>query len=92
MRQKIGMANRRKKTGNERLQIVWSNFSKKEAATNMRGSRKVGPIVIFAAGAFHYYGHRKKLREVIHGQAGKDLRKDKVRPFGMKMREPDGIF
>ena len=58
----------------------------------MRSSRKVGLIGIFIAGTFHDYGHRDQLREVIYGQAGKDLLKDKVWPFGMKVREPNGIF
>ena len=45
----------------------------------MRGSRKVGPIGIFVAGSFNDYGHGDQLREIIHGQAGKYLLKDKVR-------------
>ena len=85
-------AYRRNKSGNERLQISWSNSSEKKVAANMRGSRKVGPIGIFVAGSFNDYGHGDQLREVIHGQAGKYLLKNKIRPFGMKVREPDGIF
>ena len=85
-------AYRGNESGNERLQISWSNSSEKEAAANMCGSRKVGPIGIFVARSFDHYRHRDQFREVIHGQAGKDLLKDKIRPFGMKVRERDGIF
>lgn len=70
----------------------WSNSSEKEIAANMGGSRKVGSIGILVARAFSHYGHRDHLREVIHGQANKDLLKDKVWPFGMKVRESNGIF
>ena len=58
----------------------------------MRGSRKVGPIGLFVVGAFNHYGHRDQFGEVIHGQAGKYLLQDKVGPFGMEVRESDGIF
>lgn len=51
----------------------------------MRGSREVDPISIYVAGSVNHYGHRDQLREVIHSQAGKDLLKDKVRLFGMKV-------
>ena len=91
-RRYLAWAYRRNKSGNERLQIVWSNSSKKEVAANMRGSRKIGPIGIFAAGAFNYYEHREQLREVIHGQAGKYLLKDKIRLLARKCGSPIAYF
>ena len=64
-------AYKRNESGNEQLQIGWSNSSKKKVAANMCSSSEVDPISIFVAGSFNHYGHRDKLREVIHVRRAK---------------------